>query len=113
MENDIHFSWRSPPTVRLKEVRDRQALECLADSIVFIYFHTSQFVPAFVHIQLSFTNVTLVDLQRIQAQHQIQVKQFLWTLPPVLAIAYVLIFINNLLLYITGGYPLIVPWHKI
>ena len=72
-----------------------------------------QFVHAYVHIQLSFTNVTLVDFQWIQAQHQIQIKQFLWTLPPALAITYVLILITYLLLYITGGSPPIVPQHKV
>ena len=46
-------------------------------------------------------------------QHQIQIQRFLWTLPPALTIACVLILITNLLLYITGGSPLIVPWHKI
>ena len=40
MGNDIHFSWRSPTTVQLKEVRYRQVLECLVGSIVLIYFHT-------------------------------------------------------------------------
>ena len=42
-----------------------------------------------------------------------QIEQFLRTLPSALAIACVLILITYLLLYVTGGSPLIVPQHEV
>ena len=42
-----------------------------------------------------------------------QIEQFLWTLPSALPIAYVLILITYLLLYVTGGSPPIVPQHEV
>ena len=76
--------------------------------------YMSQFFHACVYIQLSFTNATLVDLQWIKLNTKYKYNHFLWTLPPALPVACVLILITYLLLYITGGsLSLIVPRQKI
>ena len=113
MVNDSYFSSRSPSIVRLKEVRERQ---------VFVgskYPHSLSMTlcvtvcPCFCPHQTFLYKRYSGWLTVNSTQHQTQIQRFLWTLPPALAIACALILITNLLLYITGGSPLIVPLHKL
>lgn len=73
MANNTYSSWRSPNTMRLKEVRERNFLVCLCgfqlSSWVLVCSYKSQFVHAFVYIYISFTNITTTDLQQTQAQY--------------------------------------------
>ena len=106
--NDIHFSWSSSTTVSPKEVRDRQVLECLVGSYISIHATVCPCIcphPTFLH--KCYSSWLTVD------STPQQIQQFLWTLPSALAIAYALILITYILLYITGGSPPIVPQHEV
>ena len=89
----------------MREVRDRQVLVCLC-GLHYLHGSSMSFESQFVHVSVSIqcsTNITPMTNTKFSLNTRYEDNSFVYTLPPDLATAWILIFITNFLFVTSSG----------